>query len=74
MCWWWAALRRVVRLVSVLCMVEMEWFVRVRISARCSGVRGVGGEGVKRQVVELRVMDGMGVSKGIRAFGVRVPA
>lgn len=55
-------------------MEEMERFVKVRISARCSGVMGVGGEGVKRQVVELRVMDGMGVSEGIGAFGIRVPA
>ena len=67
-------MRRVVRLVSVLCMEEMERFVKVRISARCSGVMGAGGEGVKRQVVELRVIDGIGFSEGIRAFGVRVPA
>jgi len=44
-CWSWAALARVVRLVSVLCMVERERFVKVRTSARCSGVMGAGREG-----------------------------
>jgi len=47
-CWSWAALRRVVRPVSVLCMVERERFVRVRTSARCSGVMGAAGEGRRR--------------------------
>lgn len=67
-------MRRVVRPVNVLCMVEMERFVKVRISARYSGVMDAGGEGLKMQVVELRMMAGMGVFEGIGAFGVRVPA